>query len=85
MIRHIAGWKVKDIIEEYNGYATPKIRECDVKYISDFRVSSLQGLFLRNLNRSRGSVLCGPRMSRFLVASALALLVWLTTALFWRK
>jgi len=45
VIRKLSGWTVSDTIDEYKAYANPKIRECDVEYITRFQISSLSNLF----------------------------------------
>lgn len=47
VVRHVARWDVESIIEEYRGFAEPKARECDVTFITDYKVTSLQGLFAK--------------------------------------
>ncbi|KAI9048697.1 hypothetical protein LZ554_007528 [Drepanopeziza brunnea f. sp. 'monogermtubi'] len=47
VIRHVARWDVESIVEEYRGYADPKVRDCDVAYITDYQASSLHGLFVK--------------------------------------
>ena len=46
VIRKISGWETSKILDEYRGYAEPKARECDVKYITSFELSSLSSLFV---------------------------------------
>ena len=41
IIRKVHGWDLGNIITEYKSYAEPKVRECDVKYISNYRVADL--------------------------------------------
>ena len=35
------------IIDEYKEYAAPKIRECDVDYITGFELADISNLFVR--------------------------------------
>ena len=114
VIRHISGWDVKSIVEEYEGYSAPKPRDCDVKYIIEYKVSGLQGLLEKAANRG---ILVPPqqqqeedaqritpsplgheeadqptfplwrrrpRMTRYLMMSAVALGIWITTCVFWQ-
>ncbi|RAL64533.1 hypothetical protein DID88_002007 [Monilinia fructigena] len=36
IIRHVSGWGVPSIVEEYKRYAEPKAREVDIKYITEY-------------------------------------------------
>lgn len=40
--RKLSGWDLDDALGEYRSYAMPKVRECDVDFISSFHPSSLQ-------------------------------------------
>lgn len=86
VMRHVAGWNVDSILEEYQGYAEPKIRDCDVKYISRYEVSSLEGLFLKRaqrLRRARVSPHEHERMAIYVMFATAVLLIWIGTLLFW--
>ena len=41
VIRHVQGWPVLRILDEYRRYATPKLRETDEKFIESFNVDSI--------------------------------------------
>jgi len=82
-LRHVSGWNLDAIVEEYRGYAEPKVRDCDLKYISEYQVSSLKGLFTPKLKR--GAVLTGSRMAKILFMTAVVLSIWFTTALYWER
>ncbi|KAF4589850.1 tyrosine phosphatase [Ophiocordyceps camponoti-floridani] len=41
VVRKLSGWTVNTVLDEYRAYATPKVRECDVDYISSFKASTL--------------------------------------------
>ncbi|KAJ4131418.1 tyrosine-protein phosphatase siw14 [Fusarium equiseti] len=41
VVRKITGWDAARVVAEYNTYAEPKARECDVTYLEGFEVSSL--------------------------------------------
>jgi tyrosine-protein phosphatase SIW14 len=47
VVRKVSGWELGSIIDEYKAYAEPKVRECDVKYISSFELSDLSNLFVK--------------------------------------
>ena len=82
VLRHVTRWNIDAIIEEYSGFAEPKIRDCDLKYIREYQVSSLHGLFTTRKPpnppaRNRA------RLAQLLVFTALVLSIWFTTAYFW--
>ncbi|KUJ12094.1 uncharacterized protein LY89DRAFT_221848 [Mollisia scopiformis] len=85
VMRHVAGWNIDSIIQEYQGFAAPKIRDCDVSYITQYKVSSLEGLFLRRAQRLRIAKKPSPneRMLKFLMLTAIILSIWFTTFLIW--
>ncbi|CZT10661.1 related to SIW14 Protein involved in actin filament organization [Rhynchosporium agropyri] len=91
VVRHVARWGVEAIIEEYRGYADPKIRECDVKYLIGFDVQSLQNLFAtkkqdtpassrdQNINSDIRLTERNRKMLRFLIFAAAVLMIWITS------
>ena len=83
MLRHVTGWSVDSALEEYRGYAKPKVRECDVKYIQEYQISSLYGLFTDRICRPQDAVLIGPRMARIVMFTAMIIMIMFATALFW--
>lgn len=82
-MRHITGWSVDAVLEEYRGFAEPKVRDCDVQYIKEYQVSSLQGLFINKARQPYDAVLTGPRMTRMVVFTAMIMMIMLATAFFW--
>ncbi|KAL7926394.1 tyrosine phosphatase family domain-containing protein [Trichoderma austrokoningii] len=40
-VRKLSGWTLDSVLDEYKTYAQPKIRECDVEYITGFEPGSL--------------------------------------------
>jgi tyrosine-protein phosphatase SIW14 len=42
--RKIAGWPVDTVVEEYRTFAEPKVRDCDVAYITALEVASFRGI-----------------------------------------
>ncbi|PNY29107.1 Tyrosine-protein phosphatase SIW14 [Tolypocladium capitatum] len=44
VVRKLSGWTLQNVLAEYEAYAMPKIRECDIDYISAFQSPSLQSL-----------------------------------------
>ncbi|KAH6674586.1 tyrosine phosphatase family-domain-containing protein [Halenospora varia] len=80
VIRHAYGWAVDTIVAEYEGYAEPKLRECDVKYITEYQISTLRAITAKvEHTHEIRPVLLTPRMTRFLLMAAIALSIWLTT------
>ncbi|KAK4101100.1 hypothetical protein N658DRAFT_80285 [Parathielavia hyrcaniae] len=45
-IRKLSGWKLGNIIGEYRTFAEPKVRDCDIDYITDFELADISHLFL---------------------------------------
>ncbi|KAM3074741.1 tyrosine-protein phosphatase siw14 [Clarireedia jacksonii] len=81
VIRHVCGWNVQSIVDEYTHFAEPKVRDCDVKYITEYKVSSLSGLFNTTLDsqpqRSKS------KMGRILGITVLLIGIWITLMKFW--
>lgn len=44
VIRHIQGWPILRILDEYRRYAAPKLRETDEKFIAEFSVHSISSV-----------------------------------------
>ncbi|KAH7133100.1 tyrosine phosphatase family-domain-containing protein [Dactylonectria estremocensis] len=42
VVRKVYGWETSNVLAEYKSYAEPKIRECDLDYISAFQISTLR-------------------------------------------
>lgn len=87
VIRHIAGWKVQDIVEEYSTYAEPKIRECDVKYITDFEVANLEGLFQRprTYNHHLHNPVLDAKMVQYLLGALFLIFLCIVITIFLRR
>ncbi|PMD44017.1 hypothetical protein L207DRAFT_525387 [Hyaloscypha variabilis F] len=83
VLRHVTGWNLDSVLEEYRAYAEPKVRECDVTYIKEYQVSNLQGLFADGIHRFVDTVLAGPRMAQMFMFTAMMMVILLATALFW--
>lgn len=75
VIRKVSGWDMQKVLDEYRSYATPKIRECDVDYISAFQAAALQ---VEDVP-TRFSQIQLRTFFRTLVFSALVLVVWLVS------
>lgn len=86
VIRKLMGWTVPDILEEYYGYAADKPREQDIKYITDFEISSLDRLesglgqnFTAVTGGATSPALKSKRMFILILITMIVLLVWFTT------
>ncbi|KAK4120905.1 hypothetical protein N657DRAFT_147455 [Parathielavia appendiculata] len=45
IVRKLSGWNLGNIIGEYRTFAEPKVRECDIDYITDFELGDVSNLF----------------------------------------
>jgi tyrosine-protein phosphatase SIW14 len=45
IVRKLSGWDLGNIISEYKTYADPKVRECDINYITGFELANISNLF----------------------------------------
>ncbi|KAK3683441.1 protein-tyrosine phosphatase, partial [Podospora appendiculata] len=41
IVRKVSGWDLDSIVSEYKRYAQPKVRDCDVKYITEFELAAV--------------------------------------------
>lgn len=84
VLRHVISWPVESILDEYRGFAEPKVRECDVGYISNYKVSSLQGLFAeKRVEQPKVTALRSQKMARMLITTIIVLIIWITTLSCW--
>ena len=44
-MRKLSGWDLGNILTEYKAYAAPKVRECDIDYITGFELAHISNLF----------------------------------------
>jgi tyrosine-protein phosphatase SIW14 len=73
-------------VQEYRGFAKPKARDCDVKYITEYKVTKLGGFIRERGSLGRGGpILTTSRMQNLLLVSAAAIAVWITTGVLWGK
>ncbi|KAH9896266.1 tyrosine phosphatase family-domain-containing protein [Xylariomycetidae sp. FL2044] len=84
VLRKANEWDLERIISEYSGYAAPKAREGDIKYITDFKVSSLS---IRAATSTAGAPAAADgglslvgRFTRSVVFAAFALGVFIYTS-----
>ncbi|KAM0277584.1 hypothetical protein ACHAQH_005703 [Verticillium albo-atrum] len=50
VMRKLSGWEVSNVLDEYRTFAEPKVRDCDIGYITDFAVGDLSNLYLHEVN-----------------------------------
>ncbi|KAK2072580.1 hypothetical protein P8C59_006927 [Phyllachora maydis] len=48
VVRKLSGWDLERVLEEYTTFAAPKVRDCDVAYITSFQLSALSNNVFRN-------------------------------------
>lgn len=78
--RLMAGWDRAAILDEYKKYAEPKIRECDIEYITQFDLTQLSGALAGDTKlRKMGNFV------RETIASFFVLVVWLFTGEIWSR
>ncbi|KAK3386903.1 tyrosine phosphatase family-domain-containing protein [Podospora didyma] len=78
VVRKVSGWDVSTIIDEYKEYAAPKIRECDVNYITNFELADISNLFVRESIASITLPLRPTRsFLRVTLFSVFVLVIWL--------
>ncbi|KAK4189837.1 putative tyrosine-protein phosphatase [Podospora australis] len=71
IVRKISGWDLSNVLNEYKKFAEPKIRDCDVKYITGFEPTDISNLFREATWRFRS-----PSFLRATVVAAIVLFVW---------
>ncbi|KAL4727199.1 tyrosine-protein phosphatase siw14 [Fusarium chlamydosporum] len=78
VVRKITGWDAARVVAEYNNYAEPKARECDVTYLQGFEVSSLvlSNTLMQKDIVSRSERLQSRTFFRAVVFSTCVLLLW---------
>jgi len=85
IIRKLMGFSLSDIIQEYTLYAGDKVREQDIRYITEFDVSSLvnlQPMSAQKANRAfKFMPLTRPQEKKatFTIFTAVVLLIWYIT------
>ncbi|PHH87488.1 hypothetical protein CDD83_8826 [Cordyceps sp. RAO-2017] len=76
IVRKLSGWGLDSTLDEYRTYAAPKVRECDVDYISGFDSSSIRAL---SLEPSRISPVQVRTFFRTLLFSTFVMVLWLVS------
>jgi tyrosine-protein phosphatase SIW14 len=77
VVRKYNGWDNDSVLAEYTRFAEPKVRETDVNYLNNFKLTSLRNIVSRRID--------GPRMNlvqfmMLVLVSGLCLTLWLLTA-----
>ena len=75
VVRKLSGWALHNVLDEYRSYATPKVRECDVDYISAFQASSLS----LSKDPARFSPVQVRTFFRTLLFSTFVMVLWLVS------
>lgn len=74
--RKIAGWDIASVLEEYRSYAVPKVRDCDIDFISAFQASFLPKA---NADTSQFSPVQIKTFFRTLLFSTFVVVIWLVS------
>jgi tyrosine-protein phosphatase SIW14 len=45
VVRKVSGWDLGHILQEYRDFAEPKVRDCDINYITGFELAEISNLF----------------------------------------
>lgn len=77
VMRKVSGWNLQRVLDEYELYAAPKLRECDVEYISAFQTASLQGFGGTELSSRFSSRVQARTFLRTLAFSTFVMFLWL--------
>lgn len=78
-IRKLSGWQLNTVIDEYKSYAEPKVRECDVDYISTLQCGPLQSLYSLHNEAATIFPIQARTFFRALLFSAFVMLLWLVS------
>ncbi|KAL7931654.1 tyrosine phosphatase family domain-containing protein [Trichoderma chlorosporum] len=81
VVRKLSGWGLDSVVDEYTTYASPKVRECDVEYITSFQPSSLEITLIRSVNpeNPRFGPLQVRSFMRTLLFTAVVTTIWLVS------
>ena len=81
VIRKHNAWDVNAIIQEYTDFAAPKVRDTDIAYIRNFRVTDISCVSARLRSRSKAKNLpIGTTFFYFVLVAFLALCIWISTS-----
>lgn len=70
--RKLSGWELSSVLDEYRSYALPKIRECDVDYITTFKTTTMTEAVVP----ARFSHMQVRNFLRALLFSGLVMVIW---------
>ncbi|TPX17097.1 uncharacterized protein E0L32_003215 [Thyridium curvatum] len=76
IIRKVTGWDLPVVLDEYRAYAEPKVRDCDLQYISSFKLTSLSHLFSKDTTALGFRV---PNFFRYTFFTLCVLIIWYMT------
>ncbi|KAL5087394.1 hypothetical protein Trisim1_007794 [Trichoderma cf. simile WF8] len=81
VVRKLSGWGLDRVVDEYTTYASPKVRECDVEYITSFQPSSLEITLVRSVHAEnpRFGPLQVRSFVRTLLFTAVVTTIWLVS------
>jgi tyrosine-protein phosphatase SIW14 len=74
VVRKLSGWNLGNIIGEYRTFAEPKVRECDINYITGFELGHISNLF-----REPSSPFRASSFGRAALFAVVMLIVWLAS------
>lgn len=81
VVRKLSGWNSDRVVDEYKTYAAPKVRECDVDYITSFQPGSLEMTSIRSIHAENPRF--GPvqvrSFMRTLFFTAVVTTIWLVS------
>lgn len=89
IVRKLSGWDLGAIVSEYEAFAAPKSRDCDVQYITAFELAHIAGLSSSSPSSSPSSrdaagvggepAMRAPAFLRATVFALVMLVVWLVS------
>ena len=71
-VRKVSGWHLGRILQEYENYASPKIRDCDIRYITGFEISHIS-----NISKDNGWQFRPCNFLRTAIFAFFVLIIWL--------
>jgi tyrosine-protein phosphatase SIW14 len=77
-MRKVSGWDLQRVLNEYELYAAPKLRECDVEYISAFQPPNPPKVGIHELSRF-SNPLQARTFLRTLAFSTFVMFLWLAS------
>ncbi|KAL8380804.1 hypothetical protein RB595_005207 [Gaeumannomyces hyphopodioides] len=77
VVRKVTGWELSSILDEYKSFATPKERECDIRYISAFESANISPTMFANTSSLALRQWCFVRAAMLTI---FILAVWFTSS-----